>query len=149
MTAAGERFFVDTNVLVYWLDASDPAKQASARRWVAAVWERDAGQTSWQVLNEFYVNAVKKARAPLADVRTIVEVYAQWHPVGFGLGIVQRAWHWVDHAGVAYWDGLILSSAEAAACRYLLSEDFQGGRQYGRVQVVNPFCTDPSRFFGS
>ena len=48
-----------------------------------------------------------------------------------------------DRAGVSYWDALILASAEGQGCHGLLSEDFQPGREYGPVRVVNPFVTDP------
>lgn len=38
------KVFVDTNVLVYWRDASDPEKQAKAAAWMAFLWERQAGR---------------------------------------------------------------------------------------------------------
>ena len=144
--SAAERFFFDTNVLIYWLDPAEGNKYQSARRWVAAVWPGAVGRISWQVLNEFYVNAVRKVRAPAGDVRAMVEAFAQWQPTGFGLGVVQRAWYWADKTGVHYWDSLIVASAEAAGCAYLLSEDFQTGRKFGDVTVVNPFRTGPEEF---
>lgn len=142
----GERFFVDTNVLLYSLDPSDGAKRELAHRWLDVLWDNGAGRVSWQVLDEFYVNAVRKLRAPVRSVRTEVETLAQWQPVGFGLGLVQRAWYWIDKAGVPYWDSLILASAETAGCAYLLSEDFQAGQKFGNVTVVNPFRSAPEEF---
>ena len=38
--------FVDTNVLVYARDASEPDKQQRAQTWMAALWESRAGRTS-------------------------------------------------------------------------------------------------------
>jgi predicted nucleic acid-binding protein len=70
-----------------------------------------------------------------------------WDPLEFHTAIVERAWHWTDDAGLNYWDALILAAAEAAGCRYLLSEDFQEGRRYGAVEVINPFRTGPENFF--
>jgi predicted nucleic acid-binding protein len=52
----------------------------------------------------------------------------------------------VDSAGLSYWDALILASAEEAGCGYLLSEDFQTGRTFGTVTVVNPFKALPAAF---
>jgi predicted nucleic acid-binding protein len=140
---AVERFFVDTNVLLYSFDPADRAKQELAHRWVDKLWQSGAGRLSWQVLNEFYANAVRKLRVPVQGVRTTVETLAQWQPIGFGLGVVQRAWYWADKAGVPYWDSLIVASAETAGCAYLLSEDFQTGRKFGDVTVVNPFRQGP------
>ena len=143
MTGEGP-VFLDTNVLIYWLDTAHLAKQRASRAWVSALWENGMGRTSWQVLNEFYSTATRKIGASPKEVRPIVEAYAQWNPSGLGLGQVRRAWEWMDRAGVPYWDALILSSAEGAGCRYLLSEDFQHGRSYGTVRAIDPFQADPS-----
>ena len=146
MNGAAKRFFLDTNVLIYWMDASDQAKHAAARRWVAAIWENGRGGISWQVLNEFYYNATRKLAFPAPGVRVVVESYGQWSPVPFELPLLRRAWYWMDHASVAYWDALIVAAAETAGCTYLLSEDFQAGREFDALTVVNPFLTAPEDF---
>lgn len=143
---AGERFFVDTNILLYSVDPADPAKQQAARRWLAVLWEQTAGCLSWQVLNEFYVNAVRKLRTPSPRARSIVELFALWQPIDTSLGLIQRAWHWMDRAELAYWDALIVAAAERGGCAWLLSEDFQAGRKFGSVMVVNPLRTRPQEF---
>jgi predicted nucleic acid-binding protein len=144
--SAGERFFVDTNILLYSADPADPAKQQAARRWLAVLWERTAGCLSWQVLNEFYVNAVRKLRTPSPRARSIVELFALWQPIDTSLGLIQRAWHWMDKAGLPYWDALIVAAAERGGCAFLLSEDFQAGRKFGSVMAVNPLRTRPEEF---
>jgi predicted nucleic acid-binding protein len=135
---------VDTNVLLYTVDAANPGKQDAALRWRDALWSSRAGRLSWQVLNEFYANATTKLVMPPAIARTMVESYAAWPVIGFSLELLRRAWHWVDHAHLPYWDALILASAERAGCQWLLTEDFQDGRKYGSVRVVNPFRTEPN-----
>jgi predicted nucleic acid-binding protein len=40
---------------------------------------------------------------------------------------------------ISFWDALILTSASAAGCEEVLSEDLQHGRSFGRLRVVNPF----------
>jgi predicted nucleic acid-binding protein len=139
-------FFVDTNLLLYWVDSADLSKRAISDQWVKALWAHGAGRISWQVLNEFYFNAIRKLKLPTRDLRAIVEAHAQWEPVGFGLGVIHRAWHWADKAGLPYWDGLILAAAETAGCGYLLSEDFQTGRKFGSMQVINPFHEQPGKY---
>lgn len=144
----GDRLcFVDTNVLLYTLDSTSQAQQAAALRWRDALWERRVGRLSWQVLNEFYVNATGKMGAPVATARQMVESYAEWGPIGFTLTLLQRAWHWMDRASLSYWDALILAAAERSGCRWLLSEDFQHDREYGTVHVIHPFRTEPAGFF--
>jgi predicted nucleic acid-binding protein len=43
---------------------------------------------------------------------------------------------------ISYWDALILSTAAAAGCDSVLSEDFAHGASYGSVRVENPFLDD-------
>lgn len=147
MRAAAERFFVDTNVLLYALDVRAPGKQAAAIRWRDALWITAAGRLSWQVLHEFYANATGKLGIARPLARTVVESYLEWQPLDFTGDLLRRAWHWTDRGGVSYWDGLILASAERSGSQWLLSEDFQAGRRYGAVTVVNPFDTAPDSFF--
>jgi predicted nucleic acid-binding protein len=143
---AGELVFVDTNVLLYVFDGANQVKHAAARNWVDHLWSSGCGRLSWQVLNECYENAVRKIGAPPRLVRAAVETYADWGMAQFSLPMLQRAWYWTDRAGLRYWDALILAAAEATGCRYLLSEDFQEGRSYGSVHVINPFHADPAAF---
>ena len=146
MNGAVRTCFVDTNVLLYTLDSTNPSKQAAALMWRDALWEHRAGRLSWQVLSEFYVNATAKMGAQAATARQLVISYAQWEAAGFTINLLQRAWHWVDQAGVSYWDALILAAAERSGCQWLLSEDFQHERTYGTIRVLNPFLTEPAGF---
>ncbi|HEY1340391.1 MAG TPA: PIN domain-containing protein [Bryobacteraceae bacterium] len=139
------RVFVDTNVLLYSLDSVNRAKQSAARRWLGELWESGSGCMSWQVLNEFYYNATVKLGASPAAIRSSVQLYTGWEFADLDLELLRRAWHWIDEAGLNYWDALILASAERLECGSLLSEDFQAGRQYGGVRIVNPFLTSPER----
>lgn len=148
MNAAGDNYFVDTNLLLYAFDPLDAVKHRVAKEWMELLWGSRSGRISWQVLNEFYANAERKLKLPTPAARKTVEDLTEWQPVGFHMSLIFRAWRWMDDAGVSYWDSLILASAEVLGCRWLLSEDFQHGRQYGSVQVVNPFGANPSEFFG-
>jgi predicted nucleic acid-binding protein len=66
--------FLDTNVLLYAVDNADPAKHRQARQRRAELWKSGNGRTSFQVLEEFYVNvctlmpeARESARAEICD----------------------------------------------------------------------------------
>ncbi len=37
-------------------------------------------------------------------------------------------------------------AAESSGCKYLLSKDFQAGRKFEEVMVVNPFLSGPEDF---
>ena len=47
-------YFVDTNVLVYARDASEPKKQSQAYDWLTFLWQTRQGRLSMQVLQEYY-----------------------------------------------------------------------------------------------
>jgi predicted nucleic acid-binding protein len=137
------KIFVDTNVLLYWMDMEDTPKAVRAREWIDYCWDSGTGRLSWQVIHEFYSNATRKMKVPVDQARRHVQLFSRWQPDGMNLEVVQRCWYWMDKAQVPYWDGLILASAERLGCSILLSEDFQAGRSYDGVRVVNPFEAPP------
>jgi predicted nucleic acid-binding protein len=138
--------FVDTNILLYRLYKLDAVKQLAASRWTSALWDAQAGRVSWQVIVEFYSVAVSKYHVPAAIARAETEDLMEWNPETPGAPMISRAWHWCDHASINFWDAMIVAAAEQAGCRWLLSEDFQAGRKFASVTVVNPFERDPSEF---
>ncbi|HLI85941.1 MAG TPA: PIN domain-containing protein [Bryobacteraceae bacterium] len=146
MNGATDLVFVDTNVLLYTLDAANPLKQAAALRWCDVLWQSQTGRLSWQVLDEFYANATRKIGAPAPTIRRLVKAYARWKPLCFSIPLIERAWHWTDRAQLTYWDALILAAAERFNCRWLLSEDFIQKRRYAPVEVISLFFTEPEGF---
>jgi predicted nucleic acid-binding protein len=139
----GDRFFVDTNVLLYTFDVKDEAKRRHALLWMDWLWQSTLARVSWQVLQEFYCNAVLKFGVPADQARLAVTAWSEWHPPDVTFSLIERAWFWMDQARISFWDALIVSAAERVGSRWLLSEDFQSGRQFGAITVVNPFKTDP------
>ena len=145
MNASGS-FFFDTNVLLYCFDNANPVKQSSAQQWVTAAWPVGRARCSWQVLNEFYANAVRKMKMPAADARAAVEDFTVWPLEPWSLELQRRAWRWSDTAQLNFWDAMILGAADQGGSRWLLSEDFQAGRKFGGVTVVSPFLSMPGEF---
>jgi len=140
------KVFVDTNVLVYCRDASEPEKQAKAAAWMAALWERRVGRLSYQVLQEFYVTVTAKLAPGLAPgaARRNVRALLSWHPLPVDTRVLEGAWLLQDRYGFSWWDALIMAAAQAAGCRYLLSEDFQTGMEVGDLMVIHPFQITPA-----
>lgn len=143
---AAETFFVDSNLPLYYVDPLNTVKQARAADWLDHLWLAGTGRLSWQVLHEFYWNAVRKMGMDTEGARQVVEDLWHWRPVDASLALVREAWQWADSAQLAYWDALIVAAAQRCGARYLLSEDFQDGRVFGTVQVLNPFEHSPSGF---
>jgi len=139
----GSSVFVDSNVLLYAVDEADPDKQRLARNWRAELWKSRRGRISFQVLGEFYVNAVRKQPAAREEARAEVRDLLAWIPVVTDDALLERGWQLQDRYQLSYWDALIVAAAKAASCRYLLTEDLQAGQKLDGIEVVNPFLRGP------
>ena len=138
-----EPVFVDTNVFLYALDAADVQKQRAARLWRSELWRSRLGRISFQVLQEFYVKATYKWPAARAEARAEVRDLMAWRPVPVNAEILQRSWKVQDRYQFSFWDALIVASAHALSCRYLLTEGLQADQDLDGMLVVNPFRTEP------
>ena len=76
-------YFVDTNVLVYARDTSEPDKQPRADEWLTALWRHRCGRTGVQVLNEYYVTTTRKLDPGLTEEEawSDVEALLAWSPL--------------------------------------------------------------------
>jgi predicted nucleic acid-binding protein len=143
-----DRVFVDTNVLVYSRDSSEGQKQKQALAWMEHLWRMAAGCLSYQVLQEFYVTVTEKldpgldANTARGDVRSLLA----WHPLPVEHRVIEGAWAIQDRYRLSWWDSLIISAAQVADCRFLLTEDLQSSQKFGSVQVINPFLQSPKSF---
>jgi predicted nucleic acid-binding protein len=112
MNDVGDRYFVDTNVLLYAYDISSDQKRQHARKWMNWLWPNTAAHVSWQVLQEFYYNAVFKLGVTSDEARAAVKAWSEWHPPDVTLGLLERAWYWSDQAKISFWDSMIVAAAE-------------------------------------
>ncbi|MFN0148183.1 MAG: PIN domain-containing protein [Dehalococcoidia bacterium] len=143
--------FVDTNVLVYSKDGSDPAKAGRAQEWLRRLWLQGSGRTSVQALNEFYNVASRKltGQISLSEARAAVLTFRAWSPQELNVELAQKAWDLQDRFSLSWWDALIVAAAQAQGCAYLITEDLQAGQRFDGVLVVNPFVTEPAAVLGA
>ena len=135
--------FVDSNVLLYAMDEADPRKQQAARIWRTELWKNRLGRISFQVLSEFYVNAVRKLPGARDEARAEVRDLLAWNPVTADAALVEQGWKIQDRYQLSYWDALIVAAAKASSCGYLLTEDLQAGQKFDGIEVLNPFLRGP------
>jgi predicted nucleic acid-binding protein len=134
------RAFVDSNILVYSRDSSEPEKQRKAQEWMAELWRSRQGRLSFQVLQEFYVTVTRKLNPGMSasDARADVRALLAWEPVVVGGDFLETGWRIQDRFQVSWWDSLIIAAAQTIGARYLLSEDLATGTDFDGVTVVNP-----------
>lgn len=137
--------FVDTNVLVYARDDSEPRKKSRAAKWMKHLWSAQRGRASFQVLLEFYVTVTRKLSPglPVEQARKDVNNLLAWHPVPVDSAVLEAGWRVQDKYGISWCDSLIVAAAQVSGSKFLLSEDLQEGQDFDGVVVVNPFSTDP------
>jgi predicted nucleic acid-binding protein len=137
----GDRYFLDTNILMYAHDTSGGAKHERARAMVEELWRDRSGVVSTQVLQELTVNLRRNAGRPLDGKKTreIVADYLSWHVVVNSGASILEALDLEKRYRITFWDALVIQAALASGADILYSEDLSHGQMFGSVRVVNPF----------
>jgi predicted nucleic acid-binding protein len=136
-----DKFFVDTNVLVYAHDRGAGRKHDIARHLVERLWHDRAGVVSTQVLQELYINLRRKASKPLdrTQARQLVEDYLSWEVVVNDGRSILEAIEIEDRYGISFWDALVIQAARNSGAPTIYTEDLNHGQDYGGVEAYNPF----------
>ena len=130
--------FIDTNILVYSFDSTDPEKHMLAKRRLDELWENQQPiALSVQVLQEFYVTMTRKGGDP-SFFREVVEHYMRRQIVENTCGLLQLALDVHQKYGTSFYDANIIAAAQMSGAKELWTEDLNTGQDYGGVVAVNP-----------
>lgn len=140
-----DKYFVDTNILMYAHDKAAGEKHERAKSLVEELWRDRTGVVSTQVLQELSVNLRKKVRRPLdaKATRDIVADYLTWQVIVNGGDSILEAIDLESRYQISFWDALVVQAAQASGAEVLYSEDLADGQTYGSVRVVSPLRTGP------
>lgn len=136
-----DRYFLDTNILVYTFDFSAPKKQKTAQDLVANALETGQGCISYQVVQEFLNVARSKFQTPMTVHETLAYLERVLQPlctVNPGPQLWEDALHTQERWKYSLYDSLIIAAARQADCRILYSEDMQHGQTLNGLRLVNP-----------
>ena len=134
--------FIDTNIFVYHLDATDARKHGIAEAIVSEALRTQDACISYQVVQEFLNVVSTKARVPLSAEQAQAYLDAVLAPllqVGASTELFHRALGIRSRWRFGFYDSLIVAAALAAGCTRLLSEDLQHGQQIEALTVIDPF----------
>jgi predicted nucleic acid-binding protein len=140
-----DRIFIDTNVLVYAYDRTEPKKQMRALEVLDHLVIDGVGVVSTQVLAEFCVATTHKLAVPLSvnEAYERVKNYLQsWTVVDVTGMIVLEAVRGVRDYKFNFWDAQIWATARLNQIPLIFSEDFNVGQVIEGVRVVNPFAEE-------
>ena len=130
---------LDTNVLIYACDKSDPRRQQIALELIATVTD---GVLLWQVACEFVAASRKlndRGFTPIDAWNRLTEFLDVFRLVLPSADIFPRAQDLHVHHHMSYWDALIVAACLEDGVHTLYSEDVPGRDQFGPLQVINPF----------
>lgn len=137
---------VDTNVLVYRFDARFPDKQARAHEILRRGLVEDSVRLPHQAVIEFMaaVTRTSPKRPPILPMddarRETEELLSQFTVLYPTEALVRTAIRGMAAYGLSWFDAHLWAYADHYGLDELWSEDFQHGRRYGTVRVVNPFA---------
>lgn len=137
-----QRYFLDTNVLVYTFDRAAEAKRRRALELVEEALTTQRGVISTQVVQELLNVALRRFAVPLtpADARDYLErVLAPLCEVYPSVDLYKSALDLGARWGFSFYDSLIVAAALEAGCRRLYSEDLQHRQRVLGLEIVDPF----------
>lgn len=142
-TSEGSVFFLDTNIFVYALLASEPLKKQRALQLVEQALASHRGCISYQVIQEFANVATRKfaQRFTTDECKQFIDAAMQpLNRVGSSPELLHTALDLQDETRYSFYDSLVLSAALQAGADVLYTEDLQHNQLvHGTLRIVNPF----------
>jgi predicted nucleic acid-binding protein len=132
------KIFIDTNILIYSIDAHDPSKKEKCRGLLRSLTGKSKGVISTQVMQEFYVAATKKMNADALIVKDILHAFERFEIVMITPEMIKTAIDCSLINRISFWDALIIVAAETARCEILWTEDLNDGQIIRGVRIKNP-----------
>jgi len=133
---------VDTNILIYSIDARDAAKRQQALALIESLPETET-VIPWQVACEAV--AVLRNMARTGQFRgDFAETAAALHacfPIAMpSVGVLDRSIRLQVRDQVSAWDAMLIAACAEAGVTRLYTEDLQSRPTIEGVEIVNPFA---------
>ena len=137
-----DKYFLDTNIIIYSFDHANPEKQQKANQLIKTALMDNKGCISYQVIQEFLNVATKKFAIPLSApdcqrylgsvLQPLCQIFAGINLYHKALDVMQK-WHY------SFYDSLILAAALQADCKVCYSEDLHYKQSIDSLTILNPF----------
>ncbi len=133
---------IDTNILVYAYDRSEPEKQQCALTALDHLATSGTGVLSTQILDEFCSVTLRKLSLALTPelveerVRRYIRIY---RVLPINVSVILEAIRGVREHQFSFWDAQVWATAKLNGIPTVYSEDFVVGAVVEGVRFVNPF----------
>ncbi len=139
MPPSAAKVGLDTNVLVYAVDADAGEKHETARRLIESLYT-SGSVIPLQALGEFYASVSRKRIASLETANEAVRLWITTFEVVPGiLDDLHDGAAAIGRYALSFWDAHLCATVRRAGCTVLLTEDMQDGAEIGGVRIMNPF----------
>lgn len=145
MIGLKDKVLVDTNIIVYSYDFSEPEKQKIAIETLDSVHKSERGVLSVQILAEFFSSVTKRITQPLSieDAAEQVDLYIRsWTVIDMTPFIVREAIRDIKSHKFSFLDSMIWATAKMSQISIVLSEDFSDNSVVEGVRFINPFVQE-------
>jgi len=137
-----DKYFLDTNILVYSLDPKEPRKEQIAQKLVTRAVTSGLGVISYQVVQEFVNVALRQFQATMSTLeleRYFFRVLLPMMRVSSSTPLFLEGLRLQARDRLNWYDALIVAAALERDCKLLYSEDMQHGQRFGDLVIENPF----------
>jgi predicted nucleic acid-binding protein len=134
---------IDTNILVYAFDDSEPIKQPQARQFIRARVSAADSILLWQVAGEF-LGCLRRwesaGRVSPDDVVSYFDEVLMYFPLVIPTReVLLHSQRLTSRYSLSHWDSMVVAASSEAQADTLYSEDMQHEQVYDGVKVLNPF----------
>lgn len=141
MSAELRRFGLDTNVLIYAIEAGGGEKAVRAEAIVRRAVATRRCLLTVQNIGEFHAACVRRRHAPPQAAATRAAGFGDlFATAAAGMDEARLALSEAAAGRFSYWDALLLATLGRAGCSVLLSEDMADGAVLAGVTVRDPFA---------
>ena len=137
--------FIDSNIMAYAADEADPDKRRTSQALLATLKDGQIGVVSTQVMQEFYVTAVKKLGIDPLLAKSLLHALRNYEVVIVDAVLIEEAVDCSILNQLSFWDALVVAAAEKARCDRILTEDLNHGQVIRGVRIENPFLHKADR----
>jgi len=149
MTEATEPLYlIDSNVLVYGYDQTDPQKHKIAQKLLEQCWKKTRiFAISSQNLAEFFVIVTKKIPHPLSleeAEQIIADIihFSHWHVLRYDEQTLLKAIGLYRKGGKHFWDAVIVATMLQNSIFHIYTENAKDFSVYDFINIINPFRSE-------
>ncbi len=139
-----ELVLIDSNILTYVLDDSEPEKCRICGELVADCWKRKRDfAVSSQNLSEFYIVVTKKISNPIpvGTAKRYIELIGEfrgWHVINYDVSTIKSAIDISSEYGIHYWDALVAATMKENDVFCIYTENVKDFGKIPWLKTINP-----------